>query len=257
MTRSTSTSRSARSTRTPTPARTPAPAPTPASAFAGFADSEGRFFKALAKKNDRAWFASHKAEFEAGWNAPMKALLEELRVAIDAAYERVDLGPPKVFRIFRDTRFSKDKAPYKTHVGGYIPIERAGKNAMDLPMALYVQVGAKETFAAAGHYMMEKESLARFRNAVADDARGKELAALLRGLAKKGFVEHVAERNKRVPPGFPPDHPRAELLKSKGLTVMFPALPKELLTSRKLVPWLVKACKTTAPLVDWLALATA
>src|SRR5579862_7503862 len=94
--------------------------------FAGFADADGKFFRALAKRNERAWFLAHKDEFETGWNAPMKALLQDLHGTIDAAYERADLGAPKVFRIFRDVRFAKDKSPYKTHIGGYIPLARSG-----------------------------------------------------------------------------------------------------------------------------------
>ncbi len=222
-------------------------------AFGGFADGEGKFFKALAQKNERTWFLAHKAEFETGWHEPMKALLTELREAIDAAYPHTDLGEPKVFRIFRDVRFSKDKSPYKTHIGGYIPLARQVKTRTDLPMACYVHVGAGEAFAAAGHYMMEKESLARFRQAVADDRRGKALVRILAALAKKGFVAEAHERSKRVPPGFSPEHPRAELLTYKGLTVGFPAIPKQLFTSAKLVKWLAAACKTSAPLVEWLA----
>jgi uncharacterized protein (TIGR02453 family) len=226
------------------------------STFAGFADTQGKFFKALAKKNERAWFLAHKTEFEDGWNAPMKALLGELREKIDAAYRRAELDQPKVFRIFRDVRFSKDKSPYKTHIGGYIPLARSGKKATDLPMAIYFHVGAGETFAAAGHYMMEKESLARFRAAVADE-RGKELMKILAALAKKGFPVRAHERSKRVPKGFSPDHPRAELLTYKGLIVGFPPVPKAILTSPKLVKWLADGCKVSAPLVDWLVLATA
>jgi uncharacterized protein (TIGR02453 family) len=225
--------------------------------FSGFADAEGRFFKSLAKKNERDWFLAHKEEFETGWNAPMKALLGDLRDAVDASYARCDLDEPKVFRIFRDVRFSKDKSPYKTHIGGYIPVARRGKKATDLPMAVYFHVGAGETFAAAGHYMMEKESLERFRAAVADDKRGKELVKILAALAKKGFVAQAHDRSKRVPKGFPPDHPRAELLTYKGLTVGFPPVPKAMLTSRKLVKWLSDGCKASAPLVDWLVVATA
>jgi uncharacterized protein DUF2461 len=61
----------------------------------------------------------------------MKALLTELRAAIDAAYPYTDLGEPKVFRIFRDVRFSKDKSPYKTHIGGYIPLARHVKTTTE------------------------------------------------------------------------------------------------------------------------------
>jgi uncharacterized protein (DUF2461 family) len=124
-------------------------------------------------------------------------------------------------------------------------------------MAIYFHVGAEETFAAAGHYMMEKESLVRFRAAVADDKRGKELTKILAALAKKGFAAESHERTKRVPKGFPPDHPRAELLTYKGLTVGFPPIPKGMLTSPKLVKWLAAGCKESSPLVDWLVVATA
>ncbi len=225
--------------------------------FEGFADGDGKFFGKLAKNNERDWFLAHKTEFEEGWNAPMKALLSEVRAAIDARYPHCDLDEPKVFRIFRDVRFSKDKSPYKTHIGGFVPLKRAGKKSTDLPMALYFHVGAKEKFGAAGHYMMEPESLARFRAAVADDKRGRELAKILATLEKKGFVADSHDRFKRVPKGYDPAHPRAEMLKRKGLTVSFPAVPAALLTTPKLAKWLADGCKTTAPLVEWLAFATA
>lgn len=226
-------------------------------AFAGFADKDAKFWKGLAKKNERAWFSAHKAEFEDGWNAPMKLLLADVRAAVDKAYPYLDLGEPKVFRVFRDVRFSKDKSPYKTHIGGFIPLERRGKKVTDLPMALYFHVGATEIFAAAGHYMMESESLERFRKAVDDDKRGTELTKLLAKLAKAGFEASSHEELKRVPKGYDPEHPRAKLLRAKGLIVTFPPVPKALLTSPKLVPWLVTACKKAAPLVELLAFATA
>ncbi len=224
--------------------------------FQGFADGEGKFFKALAKNNEREWFQAHKAEFEEGWQAPMKQLLSEVRVAIDRAYDRIDLDEPRVFRIFRDVRFSKDKSPYKTQIGGLIPLKRSGKKVTDLPMALYFQVGATETFAAAGHYMMEAESLKRFRNAVADDKTGKEILKILARLDKAGFPSATHDSLKRVPKEYPPDHPRAELLKYKGLTVGFPALPKGILRTPKLTKWLADGCKKTAPFVEWLVYAT-
>jgi uncharacterized protein (TIGR02453 family) len=225
--------------------------------FEGFADGNAKFFKAIAKKNDRAWFQAHKTEFEEGWNVPMKLLLAEVKEAIDRAYIHCDLDEPKVFRIFRDVRFSKDKSPYKTHIGGFIPLKRGGKKATDLPMALYFHVGATESFGAAGHYMMEPDSLARFRAAVADEKRGKELLRILGSLTKKGFPADSHERLKRVPKGYDPDHPRAEMLKRKGLVVSFPKIPAGLLTAPKLTKWLADGCKTAAPLVEWLVFATA
>jgi uncharacterized protein (TIGR02453 family) len=226
--------------------------------FEGFADANASFFKALAKKNNRDWFQAHKADYEEGWNAPMKLLLADVRGAIDRVYAHSDLDEPKVFRIFRDVRFSKDKSPYKTHIGGYIPMKRAGRKATDLPMALYFHVGHDETFGAAGHYMMEPDSLARFRAALVDAKRGKELDKILASIAKKGFAAHAhGDALKRVPKGFDPEHPRAELLKRKGLTVGFPAVPRGALAKPELAKWLAGACKTAAPLVEWLVFATA
>ena len=223
--------------------------------FEGFADADAKFFKKLAKHNDREWFGEHKEEYEEGWNGPMKMVLEEVRDKIDASYPHCELSEPKVFRIYRDVRFSKEKVPYKTHVGGLIPTHRTGRKITDVPMALYFHVGADESFAAAGHYMMEAESLGRFRNAVADEKRGKELASLLARLEKKGYAARAHEALKRPPKGFDPDHPRAALLKWKGCIVRMPNLPKGILAKRDLVPWLVAASKATAPLVTWLALA--
>lgn len=225
--------------------------------FEGFADRDAKFWKTLAKKQDRDWFAAHKAEFEEGWNRPMKALLEDVRAKVDAAFPHCDLEEaPKVFRIFRDVRFSSDKSPYKTHTGGLLSVKRSGK-VTEVPIALYLQVGVPETFAAAGHYMMDATALARFRQAVVEEARGKELDKILASLRKKGFEPSSHDVLKRVPKGFDPEHPRAEHLKRKGLVVRFPAIPKALLTSPKLVAHLAAQVKTAAPLVEWLVFATA
>jgi len=224
-------------------------------AFVGFADPNAKFFKLLAKNQDRAWFQAHKAEFETGWQTPMKELLGEVRAGIDRAYKHCDLDEPKQFRIFRDVRFAKDKSPYKTHVGGIIPVARKGK-ITEVPMALYMHVGEPSSFAAAGHYMMEPRSLERYRAAVADDSRGKELTKILASLTKKGFVVRSYDSYKRVPKGFDPEHPRAEHLLRKGLTVGFPPLPKGILTSAKLPAWVVTQAKAAAPLVEWLVFAT-
>jgi uncharacterized protein (TIGR02453 family) len=224
-------------------------------AFRGFADPNAKFFKQLAKNQDRAWFHSHRAEFEAGWQNPMKELLAEVRAGIDRAYRHCDLDEPKIFRIFRDVRFSKDKAPYKTHVGGLIPTKRQGK-VTEVPMALYVHVGEPNSFAAAGHYVMDPRALERYRAAVADDKRGRELDKLLNALTKQGFSVRSHDSYKRVPKGHDPEHPRAEHLRRKGLTVAFPELPKGVLASPKFSAWLIAKAKATAPLVEWLTFAS-
>jgi uncharacterized protein (TIGR02453 family) len=224
-------------------------------AFQGFADADAKFFRSLAKNQKREWFQTHKSEFEDGYQLPMKELLTEVLARVDASFEHCDLDAPKIFRIFRDVRFSKDKSPYKTHIGGLIPTRRQGKTT-EVPMALYFHVGEPRSFGAAGHYMMSPEHLAKFRAAVADDKRGRELDKLLATLAKKGFSIDSHAHYQRVPKGYDPEHPRAEHLKRKGLTVGFPALPRGILAEKKLVSWLVSNVKSAAPLVEWLVLAT-
>jgi len=222
--------------------------------FTGFADPQRRFFRALARNQDRDWFQAHKHEYEAGWLRPMQALLGEFRERIDPAFPQQPLGAPKVFRIYRDVRFSKDKSPYKTHVGGYVGLGGvdAGPSA---PSPLYLHLGDSEVFACAGHYMMTPPQLARFRAALLDDTHGAALAAMLRGLVRAGYGTGARETLARVPRGVDAAHPRAELLRQKGLIVTFPTLPPRLLVERGLVTWLVKHAKRTAPVIEWLAAA--
>ncbi len=223
--------------------------------FEGFADPNAKFFRTLAKNQNREWFQAHKAEFDEGYHAPMAALLGEVRAAIDRAYPHCDLDDPKIFRIYRDVRFSKDKSPYKTHIGGVLPIRRTGKMT-EVPMALYFHVGQPRSFGAAGHYMMDPAALEKFRKAVADDKKGRELDKLLASLVKKGFSVDSHDTYARVPKGYDPEHPRAKHLRRKGLTVGFPAIPKGLLGKSKLVPWVATQAKAAATLVEWLVFAT-
>jgi len=220
--------------------------------FTRFADREGRFFRALAKNQRRDWFEQHRREYEDGWLAPMKSCLAEVRDRLDAVYQRHPLAAPKVFRIHRDVRFSKDKSPYKTHIGGYVAIDGGGSGP-SAAAALYLHLSVSETFVAAGQYMMDAGQLARFRAAVLDDADGRRLAAILKQLGRAGFTIGSHDTLQKVPRGFDPAHPRAELLKRKGLIVSFPTLPRGLLVQRRLVDWLVAHAKRAVPLVEWLA----
>ncbi len=224
---------------------------TPA-AFEGFADRDGRFFTALARNQRRDWFELHRREYEEGWLGPMKALLAEVRDRIDAFFPHHPLAEPKVFRIYRDVRFAKDKSPYKTHIGGYVAIEGAG-HPPSVPAALYVHLGARERFVAAGQYMMDATQLARFREAVMEDRKGGALAAILGKLARAGFTVGSHDTLQRVPRGIDPEHPRAPLLKRKGLIVTFPEPPRTLLVTHRFVDWLVAHTKRVVPLVEWLA----
>lgn len=221
--------------------------------FQGFTPAAQRFFRSLGRHNNKPWFEANRAGYETAVREPLRALVEELDTAFGTIAPEI-IGDPKrsLFRINRDIRFSKDKSPYKTHIGGYIAIDGAGSGP-SVPAPLYLHISPSETFAAAGHYMMLPPQLARFRAALLDDDRGGHLAGILRKLERAGCTIASHEVLQRVPRGVDPAHPRADLLKQKGLIVTFPTLPRDLLVSAALLPWLMTHVKRAAPLVEWLA----
>lgn len=232
--------------------------------FSGFPDASGGFFRGLAANNERSYFLAHKDTYEREWVAPMEALLREVRAKLDRSYPDVELGEPKLFRIQRDVRFSKDKTPYKTHIGARIPVIRAG-GIIEVPMALYLQLG-ESPFVAAGLYGASPEALTRLRRAIIDETEGKALDTILRKLrrAHEDLRISAIDETKRVPRGFDEAHPRADLLRLKGLAVSFslvagadPKAHAKLLGSAALVDAIAAVGRDAAPLVRWLTFATA
>jgi uncharacterized protein (TIGR02453 family) len=221
--------------------------------FDGFSKEGTRFFVELAHRQDREWFKAHKDEFESLWMAPLRELLEELQPVVARAYRGLKLKPPKIFRIYRDVRFSKDKSPFKTNVAAMIGLEgdSSGGEEMGGPAALYMHLGLEEVF-AAGHWALSPAQLARFRRLVDEEKSGADLAKRIAALEKKGFTVSAFESLKRVPAGFNPEHPRAVLLKNKGLGFTFPKVATAVRKSRKLLPWLAGRIEESAPVVSWL-----
>ena len=219
--------------------------------FVGFAREAPRFFYELAAEMSRDWFAAHKAEYEALWMRPMEALLARAAAGLKQSYRGVALGEPKVFRIHRDVRFSADKAPYKTHIAGIIPVARASK-VTEGAAALYLHLGLEE-YSGAGHYVFAGEQLARWRRLVAADATGRAIAKLCNAARAAGMSLGAHEVLARAPRGIDADHPRVELLRHKGLVVGFPAIPRGLIHKPALADWLVEQGRAAAPVVTWLA----
>jgi len=219
-------------------------------AFAGFDKKGMRFFSELAEEMSREWFAENKARYEAEWVEPMTALLTDVRAKLAPVYRPVALGEPKILRIHRDVRFSKDKRPYKTNIAAVLTVE--GKSVGEGGLAaLYVHLGLDQQLAGAGLYQFDPERLARWRAAV-DGKAGAALAKLVAALRADGY-EIVGEDDlKKVPRGFDPDHPRAELLKMKGLKAMFPSIPKGLLHGAGFADWCLAHAKAAAPQVKWI-----
>jgi uncharacterized protein (TIGR02453 family) len=218
--------------------------------FTGFDRNAMAFWHELAMEMSREWFAANKERYERLWLAPMTALVEDVAARLAPVYAPRKLGPPRALRIYRDVRFAADKTPYKTHIAAVIrmagkPIGQVGTSV------LYVHLGLDEEYVGSGCWKFDAGKLARWRKVVPGKAGG-ELLAILAKLRKAGYAPHSDESYQRVPSGFAPDHPRAELLKMKGLTVPFPEIPAGLLHRPKLADWLYTHARATAPLVSWL-----
>lgn len=230
--------------------------------FTGFDKAAMQFWHELAAEMNREWFAENKQRYEQLWVAPMTALLGEVAAQLAPVYKPLTLAPPKVMRIYRDVRFAKDKAPYKTHIGALLRL--AGKGVgFSGNAVLYVHLGlddggneagdggGEDEFVGVGTYIFDPAKLAKWRKAVSGKP-GAELEGLVAKLRKAGYAVGGHDDYKRVPAGFAADHPRADFLKMKGLTGGFPEIPAGLLHKPALVTWLVKHGKALAPLVIWL-----
>lgn len=209
-----------------------------------------QFWHELAVEMSREWFLENKQRYEDEWVAPMTELMTDLRTRLAPVYKPLKLGEPKALRIYRDVRFSKDKTPYKTHIAAVLRM--TGKPIGQVGTAvLYLHLGAEEEYVGAGCYQFDAAKLARWRKLVVG-VRGTELLAIIAKLRKAGYDPHSYEPYQRVPTGFAADHPRAELLKMRGLTVAFGEIPAGAIHKASFAEWLFKHAKATAPLVTWL-----
>ena len=220
----------------------------PSAATPYFTPAALTFLRNLAKHNEREWFMPRKAEFEALLKEPMLALVRKITDAmLDFAPNHVRPAEKSLFRIYRDTRFSNNKLPYKTHVAAWWSHTGMDKTS---GAGYYFQVNPKGVVIAAGAYMPEKEQLAAIRHWLLENhAEFRKL--LNKPAVKKTFTEFEGEALTRPPKGFPPDHPAMDLIKCKqwGLRTELPA-NEALETS--FAQTLTKHFKMLAPFVDML-----
>lgn len=220
----------------------------PTMRFEGFPKGGVDFFRVLSVKQDREWFREHKADFQALWETPMRAFLAEVKAALASTFPQSVKAETKVFRIYRDTRFSKDKSPFKTSISGIVPLYPGG---MMERVGFYFEFGPTP-FVAAGRWMMEPPVLKRFRKLVADDKTGAPFAKAVAQAEKQGFTVSSQQQLTRVPKPWAKDHPREALLRHKGFAFSFAAPTVEQLESPKLVGQVVKQLKLVAPVMKWV-----
>jgi uncharacterized protein (TIGR02453 family) len=222
--------------------------PAPPSAAPYFTPDALKFLRNLARHNDREWFTPRKPQFEALLRQPMLATVRRITDAmLDFAPNHVRPAEKSVFRIYRDTRFSHDKRPYKTHVAAWWSHQGLEKTS---GAGYYFHVSPKEVIVAAGAYMPEKEQLAAIRHWLLDHhAEFRKLMA--RPAIKKAFTEFEGNPLTRPPKGFPAEHPALDLVRCRqwGLSA---TLPSEAALDPKFATTVIRYFKLAAPLVDSL-----
>ena len=207
-----------------------------------------RFLKGLKTHNDRAWFNDRKPVYEAEVQAPWLALIDEVNEALaDFAPDCVKPARKAMFRIYRDTRFSNNKLPYKTHVGAWWSPASLAKTS---GAGFYAHVAGGEVAIAAGVYMPQPEQLLAIRRHL--QQHHAELRSLLAD-KKTRLLLPVLDTNPltRMPKGFVADDPAAEFLLCRQWAIST-RLPGPVATTPKLLQEIVKRFRAAAPLVALL-----
>jgi len=201
-------------------------------AFTGWPVEAIEFYEGLQADNSKTFWQANKSTYDECVLRPMQELLVELEP---------EFGEGKIFRPYRDVRFSADKSPYKTAMGATL----AGGG--------YVHLSADGLGSGCGMYHLEPEQLARFREAVADDTSGPQVQAIVDDLRKAKIDVSAHDTLKTVARGYPKDHPRAELLRYKGMISWKQWPVGAWLGTPKAKDRVVDFLRTSGPLNDWLA----
>ena len=218
--------------------------------FAGMPDEGLAFLEDLEEHNTKEFFDPRKRLFTEQVQAPFAVLVEAAAARLRGTVP--GLGKPKVFRIYRDLRFSKDKTPYKTSMSASVPSRsREEGDGPGVDTGFYVNVGPAGLYAASGLYHPGRPELERVRAAIADPGSGEELEAILRKAAAKG-LEPYLDPLQRMPKPWPADHPRAHLLKGRSLVLNRQHERARWLQTAELLDRLVADWKAMVPFNGWL-----
>ncbi len=222
-------------------------------AFTGFGPDAMAFLDGLAADNTKRYFDAHRTVYDRQVVAPLKSLVVALG---DALRERVSVdirSEPKVgrsmFRINRDLRFSKDKTPYNAYLDA---VFWEGESPRTSP-AFILRIAPDDVVVGAGVFGLAGDRLTRWRDAVDDDVRGGQLVEIIERATSSLRGATMSEpTRKRVPKGFPPDHPRADLLRRDGLHVSASRPTPKSLESARFVGWCADRHAELGELHRWL-----
>lgn len=222
--------------------------------FDGFPPGALPFFKELSANNRRDWFEGHRQDYSEFILEPAQAFtaalgerLKEISPGIECDTQTNGRG--SIERIYRDVRFSKDKTPYKTHLGIVFWQGVAGKKTEN--PGFYFRMDAEGGALFAGVHEFPRSLLKRYRDAVVDEELGDGLQEAISAVTESG-LEVGGEHYKRVPPGYDKSHRRAGLLRFNALFASSPVVDPRTLNDGGLVDTCFEYCRTMAPVFLWL-----
>jgi len=218
------------------------------SAFPGFPPEAFEFYRGLARNNTRDWFQPRKHIYDDKVKAPMVELVTELnRAMMEFAPDYVTDASKAIYRIYRDTRFSPDKTPYKTQIAASFARRGMEKHGA---AGYYFAVSEKGVDVGGGIYMPMPETLLAVRTQIA--AKHEQFRQLCGSSAiKRLFGAMQGQQLARAPKGFCAEHPAAELLRYKQF-LLFTTLDPAIVTTPKLFTELEKRFRALAPFLDFL-----
>ena len=216
--------------------------------FPGFPSEALSFLAALRKHNSRPWFQARRETYERVIKAPMIELILSISQAFrNFAPEMVADPRVSFYRIYRDTRFSKDKSPYKTQAAAVFPVRGLPKNSGP---GLYFHVSPDEVLIGGGIYMPEAALLRAVRRRIAE--LPEEFFSILRDPPfRRTFGDLEGETLQSTPKGFPPDHVAAAYLRYKQF-LFGKVYPPQFAASPRLLPAMVRCFETAMPLIRFL-----
>jgi len=187
------------------------------------------FLSTLQANNNREWFQANKHQYDAA-HQNVKDFITEFIIRLSKLdrYITVDIPVSKcLFRIYRDTRFSKDKTPYKNWFGAGISVAGRKLNGPEY----YLHIEPEKSFIAGGYWRPEKEHLSAIRQEI--DYNSQQFLQIINAPGfKKYCILNDEDKLKKAPAGYSPDHPEIELLKLKSFTASAP-LTDTVLTSEE------------------------
>jgi len=220
--------------------------------FHGFTKATFKFFKDLEISNTKKWFEENRKIYEKNVLEPAQEFVMETGERLKSISPKIVAIPKtdkSIFRIYRDMRFSKDKTPYKTHLGIFFwegPRKKLGNPGY------YLQLDKSSILIAGGLYSLPNDIVKTYRDAISDSKKGKEIAKILKKITKNPSYQLGGMHYKRVPRGYDSENPNVDLLLHNGLYIYYEGpIPKEVY-SRDFLDYSYGIFKDMLPLHNWL-----